>query len=224
MTNLFSIFDPSTSLKMNINWMSLTLGLMLIPKWYWMMTSRSLNLMMKPLNKLNNEFKMMMMKKSTNKGSTLMFISLFVMVMLNNSMGLYPYVFTSTSHLMITLAMTMPMWMSFMLMGWLNNSKKMMTHLVPMNTPSLLMPLMVCIETISNIIRPMTLSVRLTANMISGHLILTLLGNTNTELKMTMLPLMIMVQSTLMILEMMVATIQSYVIATLSTLYSSEVN
>nr|BAJ24456.1 ATP synthase F0 subunit 6 [Pulchriphyllium giganteum] len=223
MTNLFSIFDPSTSMKINLNWMSLLLGMMITPSWYWMMSGRYLMMMMKMLNKMNNEFKMLI-KLSINKGSTLMFISLFVLVMMNNSIGLYPYLFTSTSHLSVTLSIALPMWLSFMLMGWLKNTKHMFTHLVPMSTPNTLMPLMVCIETISNLIRPVTLSVRLTANMIAGHLILTLLGNNMMEMSFMMLPIMTLIQTTLMILESMVAIIQGYVMATLSILYSSEVN
>jgi F-type H+-transporting ATPase subunit a len=83
---------------------------------------------------------------------------------------------------------------------------------------------MVCIETISNVIRPGTLAVRLAANMIAGHLLMTLLGNTGPNLTLTLLSFLIVAQIALLILESAVAIIQSYVFAVLRTLYSSEVN
>jgi F-type H+-transporting ATPase subunit a len=86
------------------------------------------------------------------------------------------------------------------------------------------MPFMVCIETISNIIRPGTLAVRLAANIIAGHLLMTLLGNTGPSLSLTLLRFLIVGQIALLVLESAVAIIQSYVFAVLSTLYSSEVN
>merc|ERR1712226_132723 len=54
---------------------------------------------------------------------------------------------------------------------------RLLAHLVPLGTPSFLMPIIVIIETVSNVIRPLTLSIRLAANMVAGHLLLTLLGS-----------------------------------------------
>jgi F-type H+-transporting ATPase subunit a len=100
----------------------------------------------------------------------------------------------------------------------------MFAHLVPQGTPAVLIPFMVCIETVRNVIRPGTLAVRLAANMIAGHLLLTLLGNTGPSLSLTLLRFLIIGQIALLVLESAVAIIQSYVFAVLSTLYSSEVN
>jgi F-type H+-transporting ATPase subunit a len=86
------------------------------------------------------------------------------------------------------------------------------------------MPFIVCIETIRNIIRPGTLAVRLTANIIAGHLLLTLLGNTGNTIPSILLSVLIITQLALLTLEAAVAIIQSYVFAVLRTLYSSEVN
>lgn len=80
------------------------------------------------------------------------------------------------------------------------------------------------IETISNVIRPGTLAVRLTANIIAGHLLMTLLGNTGPSFITSLLWILIIVQILLLILESAVSIIQAYVFAVLSTLYSSEVN
>jgi F-type H+-transporting ATPase subunit a len=86
------------------------------------------------------------------------------------------------------------------------------------------MPFMVCIETISNVIRPGTLAVRLTANIIAGHLLLTLIGNTGNSLSTILLTFLIFSQVALLLLESAVSIIQAYVFAVLSTLYSREVN
>nr|AVN67277.1 ATP synthase F0 subunit 6 [Archimandrita tessellata] len=225
MTNLFSVFDPSTSIyNLSLNWLSTFLGLLIIPSTFWLIPSRHFLLWNKILINLHKEFKTLIGFKNINKGSTFMFISLFSIIMFNNFLGLFPYIFTSTSHLIMTLSLALPLWLSFMIFGWINNTQHMFAHLVPQGTPPILMPFMVCIETVSNLIRPGTLAVRLAANMIAGHLLLTLLGNTGPIMPMSLLILLIFTQIALLMLESAVAIIQSYVFAVLSTLYSSEVN
>nr|UFR82462.1 ATP synthase F0 subunit 6 [Scarites subterraneus] len=223
MTNLFSTFDPSTNiLNLSLNWMSTFMGLMLLPMSYWFIPSRYNIIWINIILTLHKEFKTLL-GPFNKKGSTFIFISLFSLILFNNFMGLFPYVYTSSSHLSMTLTLAFPLWLCFMLFGWINNTQHMFAHLVPQGTPPVLMPFMVCIETISNIIRPGTLAVRLAANMIAGHLLLTLLGNTGPMLNSSMISILILVQLLLLTLEFAVSIIQSYVFAILSTLYSSEV-
>jgi F-type H+-transporting ATPase subunit a len=80
----------------------------------------------------------------------------------------------------------------------------------------------VIIETVRNLIRPGTLAIRLTANIIAGHLLITLLGNTGTSLRLLIINILILSQLCLIILESAVAIIQSYVFTVLRTLYSRE--
>nr|YP_010731601.1 ATP synthase F0 subunit 6 [Homoneura picta]WEW51819.1 ATP synthase F0 subunit 6 [Homoneura picta]WGM80965.1 ATP synthase F0 subunit 6 [Homoneura picta] len=224
MANLFSVFDPSSSIfNLSLNWMSTFIGILLIPSMYWFMPSRHHILWNNILLTLHKEFKTLLGPAGHN-GSSFLFVSLFAMILFNNFMGLFPYIFTSTSHLTLTLALALPLWLSFMIYGWINHTQHMFAHLVPQGTPAVLMPFMVCIETISNIIRPGTLAVRLAANMIAGHLLLTLLGNTGPSMSYILISLLLGTQIALLILESAVAIIQSYVFAVLSTLYSSEVN
>nr|YP_010397490.1 ATP synthase F0 subunit 6 [Diamesa qiangi]UQJ73360.1 ATP synthase F0 subunit 6 [Diamesa qiangi]UQJ73516.1 ATP synthase F0 subunit 6 [Diamesa sp. 2 XL]UQJ73529.1 ATP synthase F0 subunit 6 [Diamesa sp. 3XL]UQJ73542.1 ATP synthase F0 subunit 6 [Diamesa sp. 4XL] len=224
MTNLFSVFDPSTTIfNLSLNWLSTFIGLLIIPCSYWFMPSRFNIIWNNVLLTLHKEFKTLLGPTGHN-GSSFIFISLFSLIVFNNFLGLFPYIFTSTSHLTLTLALALPLWLSFMIYGWINHTQHMFAHLVPQGTPSVLMPFMVCIETISNIIRPGTLAVRLAANMIAGHLLLTLLGNTGNSLSFYLVSLLVMAQIALLVLESAVAIIQSYVFAVLSTLYSSEVN
>nr|AXS65188.1 ATP synthase F0 subunit 6 [Coleoptera sp. 14 KM-2017] len=221
MINLFSSFDPSTSLNMSLNWLSITLCIMFIPSMFWLIPSRMNLLWIKITETLHLEFKTLLGNQI--KGSTLIFVTLFSLILFNNFLGLFPYIFTSTSHMVFTLSLALPLWLSFMLFGWINHTMHMFAHLVPQGTPPVLMPFMVCIETISNVIRPGTLAIRLSANMIAGHLLLTLLGNTGPALSMLMINILIIVQLLLLLLESAVSIIQSYVFAILSTLYSKEV-
>nr|QXT45816.1 ATP synthase F0 subunit 6 [Stenacron interpunctatum] len=224
MTNLFSVFDPSSSImNLSLNWLSTFLGLLLLPSAFWLMPSRYSLIWMKVTSTLHKEFNTLL-GPTGHPGSTFIFISLFSLILFNNFLGLFPYIFTSSSHLAFTLALALPLWLSFMIYGWLNHTQHMFAHLVPQGTPAVLMPFMVCIETISNVIRPGTLAVRLAANMIAGHLLMTLLGNTGPSLSLTLLTFLIVGQIALLVLESAVAIIQSYVFAVLSTLYSSEVN
>nr|AFI54842.1 ATP synthase F0 subunit 6 [Poecilocoris nepalensis] len=221
MTNLFSVFDPSTSMQLSLNWMSTFMSLIIIQWSFWLLPNRYNMIFNMVINKLHEEFKLLLGFK--NKGMTLIVITLFMFIIFNNALGLLPYVFTSSSHLVFTMAMALPLWLSIMLFGWINNTNHMFMHLVPMGTPVMLMPFMVLIETISNLIRPGSLAVRLTANMIAGHLLMSLLGNNSISINSMILPFIMMIQLLLMMFEMAVAVIQAYVFSVLSTLYASEV-
>nr|YP_009472951.1 ATP synthase F0 subunit 6 [Dalsira scabrata]AST10181.1 ATP synthase F0 subunit 6 [Dalsira scabrata] len=221
MTNLFSTFDPATSIKLSMNWLSTFLSLMIMPYSYWIMPSRMMMIFLLINEKLHKEFKMLL--GNNQKGMTLMMVSLFMFIMMNNMMGLMPYIFTSSSHLVFSMSLSLPLWLSMMLYGWFKNTNSMFAHLVPNGTPSILMPFMVMIETISNIIRPGSLAVRLTANMIAGHLLMSLLGNKSLDMNNIFLTIIIIIQVMLMMFETAVAIIQAYVFSILTTLYSSEV-
>nr|QNE85405.1 ATP synthase F0 subunit 6 [Psychomyia pusilla] len=220
MNNLFMIFDPSSVIKLPLNWMTSILMLLMLPLNFWMIPSRMMMINWMLIKFLMNELKMILKKNNL----IIFFISLFFFFMFNNFMGLFPYIFTSTSHLSTNLTFSLPIWVALMMYGWLNNYNHMFSHLIPQGTPSILMPFMVLIETTSNIIRPMTLAVRLTANMIAGHLLLNLLSSLKNNLPIQFLPILILTQIILITLEMSVAIIQSYVFMILTSLYSSEIN
>nr|YP_010140056.1 ATP synthase F0 subunit 6 [Kalasha nativa]QQK57711.1 ATP synthase F0 subunit 6 [Kalasha nativa] len=215
MTNLFSTFDPCTG-WMSMNWLSL-FSILVMPKKFWAMNNPTMNMMMTMMNSTIKETE----SNTKIKGMSIMSNSMIMTIMTVNMMGLIPYVFTPSAHLTFSLTLSLPMWVSFMIYGWLKKTHNMMEHLVPMSTPSMLMPFMVMIETISNMIRPGSLAVRLSANMIAGHMIMSLLGNsTSSLLKMATMAMLYLI---LMMFESAVAVIQSYVFVTLSSLYSSEI-
>nr|YP_010988496.1 ATP synthase F0 subunit 6 [Seriana bacilla]WAM61615.1 ATP synthase F0 subunit 6 [Seriana sp. 'barna']WOR80601.1 ATP synthase F0 subunit 6 [Seriana bacilla] len=216
MTNLFSVFDPCTGL-LSLNWLSTFIFMMLMPYKFWLVPNKHSIMISLVLKSLNKEIKMLM----PYKGVSLIMLTLFLYILVNNLMGLLPYVFTSSSHLIYSLSLALPLWISLMIYGWINKYNSMFSHLVPTGTPPVLMPFMVMIETVSNLIRPGSLSVRLTANMIAGHLLMSLLGNNTGSLSLMISAMIVYVG--LMVFELAVAMIQAYVFMTLTTLYSSEI-
>ncbi|KYN16298.1 ATP synthase subunit a, partial [Trachymyrmex cornetzi] len=105
----------------------------------------------------------------------------------------------------------------------LNHLNNLLAHLTPSGTPPILIPFIVIIESISLIIRPLTLAIRLTANIIAGHLLLTLLGSSGINISnLSTLIILIFTQILLLILEIAVSLIQAYVFSILSTLYRRE--
>lgn len=223
-SNLFSIFDPSTNLfNLPLNWIRTFIGLIFLPYSFWLLPNRYFIFWNFIFQKLHNEFKTLL-RNNNSQGSSFIFISIFSFILFNNFLGLFPYIFTRTSHLTLSLSLSLPLWFSFIFFGWINNTQHIFAHIIPQGTPSILIPFIVLIETISNIIRPGTLAVRLTANIIAGHLLITLLRRTGSFFPSYLLFILISIQILLLILESAVAVIQSYVIAILRTLYSREVN
>ena len=220
-TNLFSIFDPSTRTFLSLNWVRLLTPILLIQYKYWFVPSR-LNIIWSLLNKfILMEFKILTKKKIFI--NLIIFIRLTKLIILFNVFGLFPYMFTPTRHLNVNLALSLRLWIRFILYGWWINTNKIFIHLVPINTPTVLINFIVLIESIRNIIRPWTLAIRLTANILAGHLLLSLLG-TSINHFIIILPVILIVQNILFILEISVAIIQSYVFSILRTLYFNESN
>nr|QXT59949.1 ATP synthase membrane subunit 6 [Hoplocallis sp. 2 YL-2021a] len=215
-TNLFNIFDPSTMiLNLELNWMSTLMIIILMPNFLWIMPNRINWMLNKILMMLNNEM-IMLYKMKKIKSPSFLFISLFMFIFLNNFLGLFPYIFSSSSHMIFSMTLALPFWLFFIMFSIIKNTKNMIAHLIPLSTPIMLAPLMTIIETTSILIRPFSLSIRLTANMIAGHLLMTLL-NSNS-----MMIFILLIQMFMMTFELCVAMIQSYVFSILSSLYSSE--
>jgi len=222
-TNLFSVFDPSSSfLLLPLNWSRALIFLIVFTPIYWPSPNKSAIIIFSIFHKLHQEFKTLLGPSSFN-GTTNLFVAIFFFIILNNFIGLFPYVFTASIHITLTLTLRLPLWVSFMLFGWINYFNFMFAHIVPQSTPNLLIPFIVLIESVRNIIRPLTLAVRLMANIVAGHLLITLLGNQTATASGFILISLLLVQILLLTLESAVALIQSYVFAILATLYSREI-
>lgn len=221
--NLFSIFDPSSRIfSISLNWIRSFLGIFFMANIYWLIPSRNQIIFIKIINTLHNEFNIIIQNKF--KGITFIFIRLLLFIFFNNFMGLFPYIFTASRHMVYTLSISLPLWITFILYGWIVNINHIFIHLVPQNTPVLLISFIVIIETIRNVIRPITLAIRLIANIITGHLLITLIRSSAQSIRMFIAIIIVITQIVLVFLELIVSIIQRYVFVTLRTLYSSEVN
>ena len=219
MTNLFSIFDPSTSINYSLNWLRLRIPLIIIPKQFWLKKSKNL-LFIIIINKfLLKEFNIL--KKNKIFG-IINLSTLFFLILIINFLGIFPYIFTPSRHLSITLSLSLRLWLRIIIYNWFIFTIKCLAHLVPLRTPIPLIIFIVIIETIRTIIRPITLAIRLSANIIAGHLLLCLLGSCGTLVNLNLIYLIYLTQILLITLEIAVAIIQSYVFITLISLYYNE--
>ena len=218
-TNLFSIFDPSSSQIISNNWLSILRWLIFIPLSFFIVSSRIKLIFLNLINYIFNEFKPLISK---NPQIIIIPLTLFIFILINNITGLLPFIFTPTSHITIRIGIALPLWLGIILYGWLFNYNNLLIHLIPNETPFILIPFIVIIETIRNIIRPLTLAIRLAANIIAGHLLLSILITASERTPIYLYPLLILPQIALSSLEVAVALIQAYVFRVLLTIYSSE--
>nr|YP_010703143.1 ATP synthase F0 subunit 6 [Aseraggodes kaianus]WCO10565.1 ATP synthase F0 subunit 6 [Aseraggodes kaianus] len=155
----------------------------------------------------------------------LMFTSLLIFLMTLNILGLLPYTFTPTTQLSMNLGLAIPLWLTTVIIGMRNQPTMTMAHFLPLGTPTYLIPLLIIIETVSLLIRPLSLGIRLTANLTAGHLMMQLIATAT----LVLLPLMPTIAITtyillflLSFLEIAVAMIQAYVFVLLLSLYLQE--
>nr|UAA82131.1 ATP synthase F0 subunit 6 [Odontofroggatia galili] len=221
MNNLFSIFDPSTSMNYSLNWVSMIFVFMLFPMIYWFIPSRY-NMSIKLIYDLIVNEITLLLKYKENIMNSIYLMSIFIIFFFNNFMGMFSYIFTSSAHMSFNLPYSSFLWVNLMIFGWSFKTNQMFFHLVPQGTPAILMSFMVIIETISNLIRPGTLAIRLSANMIAGHLLMTLISSTCPLLNFLPMIIVVNIQTLLIILELSVSIIQAYVFMVLITLYMAE--
>lgn len=221
--NLFSIFDTNTNSICEINWTSSITIIIIYPLNYWILPSKKFTILYTTYIILYKEFKIILRNKF-NYLNSIYIITLFLIILLNNIIGLFPYIFTNSSHIIFSLRFSIPVWIRLITFRWINNINTIFSHLIPQGTPNILIPFIVIIETIRIIIRPGTLSIRLTANIIAGHLLLTLLRQRATHNSIFFSISIIITQIILLILEFRVSIIQAYVFTILTTLYIKEIN
>lgn len=147
--------------------------------------------------------------------------AVFVIILSVKILGLFPYAFTSTRHISLTYRLGFPLWMAVKILGFYLAFKSRLRHLVPQGTPSLLIPLMVWIETIRLFAQPIALGLRLAANLTAGHLLIFLLSTAIWILAanpLISLPIFV-IFVLLFVLEIGVACIQAYVFTALVHFY-----
>jgi F-type H+-transporting ATPase subunit a len=139
-----------------------------------------------------------------------------------NIVGMLPYSFTVTSHIIITFALAAIIFIGVTIIGFVKHGIKYLELFVPKGVPIILLPLIVIIEIISYLSRPVSLSVRLFANMMAGHTMLKVFGGFVISLGLLggWLPLGFTVALTG--LEILIAFLQAYVFAILTCIYLND--
>lgn len=147
--------------------------------------------------------------------------TLFMFILFANVLGLIPYSFTSTSHIIVTFSMAIVVFLGVTVIGIVRHKGKFLSLFVPSGVPVFLMPLLIPIEIISYLTRPVSLSLRLFANMMAGHTLLKVFGGFVVALGMFgIAPLVFIVA--LYGLELIVAFLQAYVFTILTCLYLND--
>nr|AJG35749.1 ATP synthase F0 subunit 6 [Tanygnathus lucionensis] len=205
---LLSMLLPTLLLPMpNNRWITNRLSTLQL----WLINTITKQLMT-PLNKPGHKW-------------ALILTSLMVLLLSINLLGLLPYTFTPTTQLSMNMALALPLWLATLLTGLRNQPTASLGHLLPEGTPTLLIPALIMIETISLFIRPLALGVRLTANLTAGHLLIQLISTATITL-LPIMPTVSLLTATILllltILEVAVAMIQAYVFVLLLSLYLQE--
>nr|APF46586.1 ATP6 [Dicrurus ludwigii] len=222
--SFFDQFSSPSLLGIPLILISMTFPALLLPsmdnRW---ITSRLSTLQLWLTNLITKQL-MMPLDKKGHKWA-LILTSLMMFLLLINLLGLLPYTFTPTTQLSMNLALAFPLWLATLLTGLRNQPSISLGHLLPEGTPTPLIPALILIETISLLIRPLALGVRLTANLTAGHLLIQLISTATIALASTM-PMVslitLLILFLLTILEVAVAMIQAYVFVLLLSLYLLE--
>jgi F-type H+-transporting ATPase subunit a len=144
--------------------------------------------------------------------------TLFVFILAGNLLGMIPYSFTFTSHIIVTFALALVVFIGVTVIGIARHGLHFLTLFVPHGVPKVLLLLLVPIEVLSYFIRPFTLSIRLFANMMAGHTMLVIFASFVVALGIFgFFP--VLVDVLLIFLELLVAVLQAYVFTILTCLY-----
>jgi F-type H+-transporting ATPase subunit a len=154
--------------------------------------------------------------------------SLFMFIGVSNLVGIIPYTFTVSSHIIVTVSLALLVFLTVLVYGFYKNGLKFFKLFVPQGVPIVILPLVVAIEIISFLSRPVSHSVRLFANMLAGHITLKVFASFVTMLGAfgvvgwagAVLPLALTVALTA--LELLVAFLQAYVFTILTCIYIND--
>lgn len=193
---MFLMFD-ATILRFNFIWWLPPLIIFLLPAFETRIIKKVLQ--NTPLPKIER------------RGTQFLIFSLFFLLSMINLLSLWRNIFTPTAHVVLTLLVRTGGWLGVVRTQSLYHHKTVLAHLTPLSTPLLLIRFITIIEIISSLIRPLTLGVRLGANLTAGHLILGLVRRR------------VVGQLIINLLELLVSVVQAYVFSLLLSLYFKEI-
>ena len=147
--------------------------------------------------------------------------TLFMFILVGNLVGMIPFAYTFTSQIIVTFVMAATIFVGVTIIGLIRHGLHFFSLFVPSGTPLILAPLLIPIEIISYFVRPVSLSVRLFANMMAGHTMMKVFGGFTVLLGVLgVAPIILLVALTGF--EIMVAVLQAYVFTVLTCLYLND--
>lgn len=151
--------------------------------------------------------------------------TLFLFILVSNLLGMTLYSFTITSHAIVTFALSFAFFIGIVIIGIVEQGRSFINTFIPSGAPGYLLPFMVFVEIISYLSRPISLAIRLFANMMSGHTLLAILANFVLKISkkyflLALIPFFLIVL--IIGLELMIAALQAYVFTILISIYLSD--
>jgi F-type H+-transporting ATPase subunit a len=230
-TDIVSIGDGALSFSNSSLFMALTVGGICT---YLLASTSSRSIVpnrVQVVSEMLYEFVAKMVSDSAGKEGMKFFpfvFSLFMFILVANLLGMVPVFFTVTSHIIITFALAMLVFIVVLIYGFWRNGPKFLKLFVPAGVPAYVLPIVVPIEIVSFLSRPISLSVRLFANMLAGHITLKVFAGFIVTLGSfgflgwlgALLPLTMTVAITA--LEFLVSALQAYVFAVLTSMYLND--
>lgn len=145
--------------------------------------------------------------------------TVFVVVLMGNMLGMIPFSFTYTSHIAVTMGLALGIFIFITVLGFIKHGLHFFSLFCPAGLPWALKPLIIPIEVLSYVIRPVTLSVRLFANMMAGHLMLKVFAGFSVAMGVGLGIVPMFFNVALIGFEFLIAFLQAYVFAILSCIY-----
>ena len=225
--DIFSSFDPATyssnRIFPSLVWLLSLLSISLIQSSLWSGFSRFSWLPSFPVEVINAQASRTF--RINLKGFPSILVRLFIILISLNLLGLLPFVFRTTRHLLLTLTLGLPLWLRLIIRGAIHAPKSFVAHFLPRGAPDWLNPFLVLAETIRISVRFITLSFRLAANIRAGHVLLGLIGIAGSSAIFSSIPSFIfltLIQLGYIIFEIGICLIQAYIFCLLLSLYSDD--
>jgi len=218
--NIFSNFDPIWFNLCYKNSIIISIAPILIIRIFWY-KQRKITILLLPV--ISYIILQLKRTKLINIKSLLLIISsLFIIIIYINIIGMLPYMFSITRHIIITTSLSIPTWIILIIRRTTFSIKITIGHLLPDRAPTWLNPFLIIIESIRISVRPVTLRFRLAANITAGHVVLSIMSSFSVTIKPYTF-LIIMIRTNLYIIfELIICTIQAYIFCLLLSLYSND--
>uniref|UniRef100_A0AAT9J482 ATP synthase subunit a n=1 Tax=Haementeria sp. COZEM-ANN-HIR-001/002 TaxID=3157987 RepID=A0AAT9J482_9ANNE len=228
MPDIFSAFDifqfNSISLIPKTIIMLFTMMMMLtMYNNFWLTFNRYISSITYPMNIIFSQ--LMRTNSKYMKAYSITIFNLFLILIIINLLGMIPFSFSISTHLIFTLSLGLPLWLTIILSSFTYNKKEFIAKLLPDGAPEWLNPFLVLIETISISVRPLTLSFRLAANMSAGHIVLSLLGiYASLSICSNLMGSILLLLLTMgyILFEFAICMIQAYIFTLLLSLYTDD--